>query len=140
VGFTDEVSTEEITELLEELQQRCASFPSVEMTVGSPIVAEEGVVLEVDPLDDARKLRHRVRTVLTEVRDPNKLDGGDAYTPHLTLAYSNSEGPAARVIERLDPLPSLPAKLTFNRLSLVSLGRDNQMYEWDVIGCVPLSG
>lgn len=140
VGFTDEVSDDEITILLEELRQRCLAFPPIVIAPDAPVVAEEGVVLKVGPLDDARKLRRTVRTVLTEVRDPSKLDGGEVFTPHLTLAYSNSDGPAMQIAGNLDGLPRLPVDLSFTQLQLVSLGRDRQMYEWDVVGNVALKG
>jgi len=102
------------------------------------VVAEEGVVLTLSPLDSARELRTIVRIVLTEVRDPRKLDGGEEFDPHLTVAYSNSAGQADETARRLNLLPKLPFPIIFDQLKLVSLGRDRRMYEWDEIGEVKL--
>jgi 2'-5' RNA ligase len=140
VGFVDEVSDDEIATLVKELRQRCLTIPPLRIALDGPVVAEEGVVLKVHPLDELRKLKRTIRTVLTQVRDPSKLDGGDAFTPHLTLAYSNSTGSAAQTVQALDRLPDLPVEITLDKLRLVSLGRDRQMYEWEVIANVPLAG
>jgi 2'-5' RNA ligase len=139
VGFIDEVPDNEIATLVKELRQRCLSTSPLRIALERPVVAEEGVVSKVYPLDELRKLRRTVRTVLTEVRDPSKLDGGDAFTPHLTLAYSNSTGSTAQTVQDLDRLPDLPVEISFNKLQLISLGRDRQMYEWEVVANVPLA-
>jgi 2'-5' RNA ligase len=134
VGFTDEVAADELNPVLSELQHRCSSVQPIAMTLGSPVVAEEGVVLTLSPLESARELRTIVRTVLTEVRDPRELDGGDSFTPHLTIAYSNSTGPADEIVQKLNNLPKLPLTIMFDQLRLISLGRDRHMYEWDEVG------
>lgn len=78
-------------------------------------------------------IRAAIGDVLPEV--PERAEG---FRPHLSVAYSSSDGPAAPIHEALAAVTAPPAAARIRSAELIVLHRDNQMYEWAPFARVPL--
>jgi hypothetical protein len=65
-------------------------------------------------------------------------ESAEDFTPHVTLAYSNANGPAAPVIERVEHAGVLQAVATIHAAHLIDLERDTHVYRWRNREPVPL--
>ena len=138
LGFTDEVERLEVDAVTAAITEACRGVSAISISVSNPTVAEEGVVLKAAPSDPLAALKLLVRDILTDVRDPSLLEGSAAFTPHVTLAYANKSADAAGTIRSLAQLGPFSIEVNFNRMQLVRLGRDEQMYTWQVISEIGL--
>jgi 2'-5' RNA ligase len=64
----------------------------------------------------------------------------EGFAAHVTIAYSNAEGPATSVQAALDAVEAPPAAAPVHSAELIVLGRDRGMYEWETFATVPLGG
>jgi 2'-5' RNA ligase len=78
-------------------------------------------------------VREAIGDVLGEV--PEKAEG---FTPHVSVAYSAGDGPAAPIAQVLDDIDVAPAQARISSVELIVIHRDNQMYEWEPFARVPL--
>ncbi|OLB78539.1 MAG: hypothetical protein AUI14_12990 [Actinobacteria bacterium 13_2_20CM_2_71_6] len=140
VGFTDEVSEEDIAAIVEAAQVRCASLPPLRISLGPVDPDPEGLGLLVSPWAPVERVRLAVREAIGSVwgQVPEPLDG---FRPHVTVAYSGADVPAGPVRDRLRPLRSLrPVEVQINEVQLIALRRDDRTYRWDVVASLPLGG
>lgn len=85
-------------------------------------------------------MRDAIRAALAEVLGAaNVPENGANYQPHLSLAYSSGEQPAAQVIAALDAVPAQPVELEVTEASLIIQHRDNNMYEWVTKARAPIA-
>ena len=94
VGFTDEVSDTEVDAIVDRARQRLAKVNPVQATLGPATVTPEAILLDVAPLPELRRIRDELRASITDVWGPDRLMEGDDWTPHVSVAYSNSTAPA----------------------------------------------
>ncbi|WP_341869867.1 2'-5' RNA ligase family protein [Streptomyces bauhiniae] len=78
-------------------------------------------------------IRGAIGDVLGEV--PESATG---FRPHVSVAYSASDGPAAPVEEALAAREFSPARARVSSAELIVIHRDNEMYEWETFATVPL--
>lgn len=138
LGFTDEVSMDDVHAVLGLVMQRCSSLASLRLELGPVIVASEGVVLLTDKVDELRKLQASVREACTTViKNAELLGRNDSFTPHVTLAYSNGSGPTKSVLASAVSIQSPRTTVHFRNIKLVALGRDSQLYTWETVSRIP---
>jgi 2'-5' RNA ligase len=134
-GYADEITAEQVGVMAGEARRLLARTPPVTVTLGRVLYHPRAVMLGVgppgvlDPVLDAARQATRAATGR----------GGELYSepwiPHVTLAYSNTAGPAGPVIEALGrELPSRQAAVT--AISLVSQA-PAQLWAWDRVTDVP---
>ncbi|MEV8393645.1 MULTISPECIES: 2'-5' RNA ligase family protein [unclassified Streptomyces] len=137
IGFVDEVDRADVDAIVEAARVRLAAVPAFDVTLSAPTVDPEAVLFPVSPDDPPRAVRDAIRAaiedVLTEV--PERAEG---FRPHVSVAYSNSDGPAAALLETLGAahVPSADARI--EAAELIVLHRDNRMYEWQPYATVEL--
>jgi 2'-5' RNA ligase len=138
VGFTDEVSDQEVAALLAASAGRLAGLPPQRVTLGPALVAPEAILLQVAHADGLAAIRRELREAIAEVLGEARLAGGDEWMPHVSVAYSHGTGPAAPYLAAVDGGGT--AEIVISAVKLIILGRDERLYEWTTRGDVQLTG
>jgi 2'-5' RNA ligase len=140
VGFTDEVSEKDIESVLATARDMCSQLPAFELTFDRAEVRREAIAMRPSPAEPVSRLRGTVRaaigTVLGEV--PEAPEHAHGFEPHVSMAYSNREGPVepyAAVVKGIEPVPAI---VGVRAVKLIVLDRDERVYRWRTIGNVPL--
>jgi 2'-5' RNA ligase len=60
------------------------------------------------------------------------------FRPHVSLAYSNTAGPAEPITQLLAARSVTTAEITVRRVALINLNRDHHAYEWNDIATAEL--
>ncbi|MGW4639535.1 2'-5' RNA ligase family protein [Sphaerisporangium sp. NPDC004334] len=138
VGFTDEVDRSDVDQIITAARGRLKAMRPVSFTSGSPIVDPEAIMFRAEPADELRQVRNEVREAIADVWGHDNVPDAPEWTPHVSIAYSNSEGPAAPLLEALACVPAAPASVTVSAVQLIRLDRDAKMYQWETVASVPL--
>jgi len=139
VGFTDEVGQQDLEEILVAAQRRCEPLTPFTLTLGPARVHPEGVNLPVAPEAPVRWLRMAIRDAIAAVWGAERVpESAEDFRPHVTMAYSNANGPAAPVIEQVERAGVLQAAATIHAAQLIDLERDIRVYRWKTRAAVPL--
>jgi 2'-5' RNA ligase len=136
VGFVDEVKRSTVDEIVAAAAGHLAGVEPFELRFGRPQVEPEAVCCFFDPASPAA-VRGAIRAGIGEVL-PEAPGPADGFRPHVSLAYSNGEGPAAPIDEALDSVAPESAGAHIGSAELIILNRDNQQYEWETYASVPL--
>ena len=109
IGFTDEVSENEIGAITADISVRLADVEPPIVTFGRPVVRSEAIYMPASPADAIDNIRRNVHEAITEILGPERtpdIDIADAlqhYVPHVSIAYANSDGLASPYIEGTSP-------------------------------------
>lgn len=138
LGFTGEVHDSDLAAIVDAARKRCREVAPFDMSLGPGDADSEGVGLLIQswqPVADVRTaIRNAIATVWAEVPEPS-----DGFRPHVTVAYSAADEPCSTLRERLSTLRSMPpVTIRIATVELIRLGRDQYLYEWDVVAAVPL--
>jgi hypothetical protein len=82
-------------------------------------------------------MRDAIRLAIADVRGPQRVPDGPAWSPHVSIAYGSADGPADAFEAALDGEDTVAA-VTVNAVTLIRLGRDQHGYEWETLASVPL--
>jgi 2'-5' RNA ligase len=141
VGFTNEVDQGELRDIVTAARDRCAHLSPFDLTLGPARLDPEGIMLPVAPAEPVRRLRATLREAIAQVWGDDRVpEPVEPFTPHVTMAYSNAEGPAAPLIERLNHAQPHQASAILDAVRLIELERDTHVYRWTTLVTVPLSG
>lgn len=138
VGFGDEIDAAQRADMLEAVRQAVGAFAPVTTDFGKVIVHPEAVVLAplqgraLDPVWEA--LREAVGKTVAN----HHLGDDTEWWPHVTVAYSNSEGASEPIVRALTPRPE-PVTFTLRRVHLVEQVRVGHLYRWDRLAAVDLA-
>jgi hypothetical protein len=138
VGFTDEVPDADLEAVIDAARERLAVVRCVTVSMGPAIIDPEVIRLEVQPADALTPVRRAIRDAIAAARGPEHLTESDGWTPHVSVAYSNSYGPMEPYIKTLDP-PLAPVSVEIADVQLIVLGRDEHLYEWQTRADIPLA-
>lgn len=141
VGFTDEVPAADIDAIVEAARRRLAGHVPFEVTLGPTVLEPEVVRLRVTPAEPVARVRLAVRAGIAEVWGADRVpDDESHFIPHVSLAYSSSDGPMERIRRAADSVAVAPATATVDAAQLIVLNRDHKQYQWTTYASVPLSG
>lgn len=141
VGFTDEVPTAEIDAIAEAARDRFADLAPFDVTLGPTVTEPEVVRLQVTPAEPVAQVRLAVRAGIAEVWGADCVPEQDSdFIPHVSLAYSNSDGSAEPILRAAKSVDITPAKATISAAQLIVLNRDNRQYQWTDYAVIPLGG
>lgn len=138
IGFADEVPDDQLRRVANDVKQRCAAMQSIRISVGSPVVAEEGVALRVRPAELLISSRKAIREVVANVRGPNLVPGGTDFSPHVTLAYAHFPGDTQPTSKNLEALEPQWAASRFQEFNLARLWRADRLYKWETMEYIRL--
>src|SRR5258708_23575178 len=139
VAFTDEISWQEVADIIEAGRKRLAAQHSVSLTADRALVDPEAIMLGLSSAEALYPVRTSIRTAIAEVRGPAKVPQAEQWNPHISLAYSNGNGPAAPYIEALQTVTRPPVDLAISTVHLIELSRDTHLYQWLTKAEIPLS-
>jgi 2'-5' RNA ligase len=140
IGFTDQVTSQDITAIAEAAKQRLATQPPVPLVIGPALVDAESIMLTVHPAAALDPVRAAVRAAIADVRGPSQVPEGEDWTPHISMAYSHTTDPAAPYIDAISTVSPAPAEPTIPSVQLIELNRDTNLYQWATKADVPLGG
>ncbi|MFD7278389.1 2'-5' RNA ligase family protein [Streptomyces sp. NPDC059862] len=137
IGFVGEVKEQDVHAVVDAARTHLAAVPAFDLQIGPEVLDPEAVLLHVHPDGPVRAIRDAARAAIGEVLGevPEKAEG---FTPHVSVAYSAGDGPAAPIADVLDGLSLMPARARISGAELIVLHRDNLMYEWESFATVPL--
>ncbi len=128
-GFADETSGSRVREMVEAVRERMRLLAPADVSLGRPLFHDEGLALGVSPEDGARAVRAGVRAAVGA--------GEPGWTPHLSVAYSNADGPKDPLVTAMR-LPPEPVGARIGAVHLVSQERVGHRYVWDRLETVPI--
>lgn len=140
IAFTDEIGQQDISDIAKAACKRLAAQPPVALTVGPAIVDPEAIMLNVEPADSLNPVRTSIRAAIADVRGPGQVAESEQWTPHISVAYSHSDGPAESYIDAVSSVGPESTTLTVSAVQLIELNRDTRLYQWVTTAEVPLSG
>jgi 2'-5' RNA ligase len=138
VGFADEISQSTVDRMISEARQRLATVAPIPITLGRVGYHPQTVALVVEPLRALNPILDAVRAATAAAGCEGHTDT-DPWLPHVSVAYSNSDGPAAPIIDALGHwLPK--TEVTIKSISLVSQTQVDHSWQWQPIAEVNLTG
>ncbi|MFB9831813.1 2'-5' RNA ligase family protein [Actinoallomurus acaciae] len=136
IGFADEIDETQVNAMCEAATKRLEELRPVRVSLGRALFHSEAVMLGIRPGRALDPMRDGLRSAVASTVRAHQLAGRN-WTPHMTLAYSNQEGPAAPAIEAMREAP--PAiDAVIRQVSLASQERVGRLYRWDRLAVVPL--
>jgi len=139
LGFTDEISESDVQRIATAAAVRCGDVAPATLTLGPATVDPEGILLRVSPAEPAHQVRAALRRAIADVWGADAVpERAEGFTPHVTIAYSNSNGPAGLIAEAVHELGQRSATVTVGAAQLIVLGRDAHLYQWRTYATVPL--
>jgi 2'-5' RNA ligase len=139
VGFVDEIPQTEVDAMARGVAGRLADLDPIQAEIGKVLFFSEGVVLGIRPPHALDPIRTAIRDAVAEAVSVHQLADEPDWTPHLSVAYSHGDGPAAPVIDALADRPD-PRPLTVREVHLVSQERTGRLYRWDRLTAAALGG
>ena len=136
IGFTDSVSDSEISAITTGISIRLAMVTPPLVTFARPIVRTEAIYLPAAPVNAFDGVRTNAYEAIKEVLGPKRSPDINVtqtlkkYTPHVSIAYVNTNSSALPYIEALRSVSHEPVTLQIRRASVLTFHRDNRMYEW----------
>ncbi|MFE4669512.1 2'-5' RNA ligase family protein [Streptomyces sp. NPDC056716] len=130
IGFVGEIEEADVRAITDRARTSLSQLPALDLEIGLAVLDPEAVLLPVRPDGPVRAVRAAIREAIGDVLSevPERADG---FTPHLSVAYSAGDGPAAPVIRALDTADVTPARARITAAELIVINRDNYMYEWE---------
>jgi 2'-5' RNA ligase len=139
IGFTDAVDRGDVDAIVHATRKRCSQLAPFTITLGPARVDPEALMLPVHPIEPVLELRMTLRAAIADVWGTDEVpEDAAGFRPHVSLAYSNTTGPAEPVRERLAARPVASAEITVRRAALIDLNRDHRAYEWADIATAEL--
>jgi 2'-5' RNA ligase len=137
VGFTDEITDADLAAITGAVCARLAAIAPIPVTIGPARVADEGIVCWAAPDNALTPMRDAIRAAIADVRGAQRVLDGSAWAPHVSIAYGRADGAADAFEAALDDEHSVAA-LTVDAVTLIRLGRDRHVYEWETLATAPL--
>jgi len=139
IGFVDEVGAGDAERIVAAVRCRCAALAPVTLTLGPAVLQAEGVWLRVAPSPAVQRVRAAVRAGIAEVWGAARVpEAAGGFTPHVSLAYSHSNGPDDPYAAALAELAPRSATVELVAIQDISLVRDTHLYQWATVATVPL--
>jgi hypothetical protein len=129
IGFTDEVPDADIEAIIEASRERLEGVPRAVVKMGPAVVDPEVLRLDVRPVGALTPVRRALRDAIAAVRGAAQAAESDEWTPHVSVAYSNADGPMEPYLKVLDP-PLEPVSVEIPDVQLIVLERDSHVYQW----------
>ncbi|TXK43268.1 2'-5' RNA ligase family protein [Nonomuraea sp. C10] len=100
-GRSDEITGDQVRVMAQEAAGQLARVEPFTVTLGRVLYHPESVALEARPVERLRPLLEAAKFATRAATGRDGVLDHEPWTPRVTLAYSNSDGPAAPVIDAL---------------------------------------
>ena len=141
VGFTDEVDEGDVIKIAHAAQERLREVPSFDLALGPAVTDPEVVRLRVSPQESVARIRTTIRAAIADVwGDDDVPEAADGFNPHVSVAYSNSAGPARPILDAVSFDEPTPVTVPIRAAQLIILNRDHGEYQWSEYASARLGG
>jgi 2'-5' RNA ligase len=144
VGFTDEITAADLAAITGAVRARLAAIEPIPVTIGPAVgdadVRGPGWAVQYPlraPDNGLTPMRDAIRAAIADVRGAQRVLDGPAWAPHVSIAYGRADGAADAFEAALEGGHSVAA-LTVDAVTLIRLGRDRHVYEWETLATAPL--
>jgi 2'-5' RNA ligase len=138
-GPANSISVEQTTQMLEEARGTLASVRPISVTLGHILYHPEAIMLGVHPQGTLDPILDGVRAATRNaIREEGVTSGAfSSWTPHITMAYSTADQPAAPIINMLGrELPT--CTLVIDAVSLVIQWGPERLWNWEILETIRL--
>lgn len=136
-GHSHEITEDQVAAMANEAAILLAQTPPITVTVGRVLYHPEAIALQAHPGDRLLPILDAARSATRTSTGREGILAHDAWIPHITIAYSTGDGPAAPIIEALGR--GLPTReITINSVSLVVQDGPENTWNWRPVAEVPL--
>ncbi|MDX3101017.1 2'-5' RNA ligase family protein [Nonomuraea angiospora] len=136
-GYTHEITERQVTVMAEEAAGQLARVEPITVTLGRVLYHPEAVVLEARPAERLRPLLEAARFATRAATGRDGVLAHDTWLPHVTVAYSNADGPAAPIIDALgERLPE--REVTIRSIHVVNQDGPETAWDWRPVAEVRL--
>lgn len=134
IGFADEIGSADLAAVTEAVRERLLGLQPPVATFHWATIQWEAVLLKAEPPQPLYQLRLALHDAISSVLGPEKFNeprpGPRHFTPHVSAAYVNGDGPVEPITEAIANLNPQQVTATFSTISLLEFHRDHRMYEW----------
>ena len=134
IGFADEISAADLTAVTDRLAEQFRVLEPPVATFHRATIRPEAVLLKAEPPEPLYQLRLAMYDTIAAALGPTKFSEPrpqpGQFTPHVSAAYINSDGPAQPITDAVSKIDPQPVTATFHTASLLVFHRDHRMYEW----------
>lgn len=146
IGWADEHSAEVVERVTEVAREAVDDLGPIEVEFGPAIVKGEALVLPARPVGVLDELRLRLRAAValgTGVSAPVPGEQADGFSPHISIAYANSNADSAPYAAALASVTPNSAPVTLDEVALIRQERvlaPDWLYRWDSLQRISLRG
>jgi 2'-5' RNA ligase len=139
IGFTDEVTTTAVRDIVGQASRRCRELAPFELVIG-PVAGSAGAIrFSVAPWSPLLKLHRQLADATRAVLGERSAMDTASFRPHLSIAYANTAQPIPALLPRLDSLRALPTTtVTVASAVLVELRREGRAYRYERVSSIEL--
>ncbi|MFI7449617.1 2'-5' RNA ligase family protein [Nonomuraea sp. NPDC049714] len=128
-GYSHEITDYQVDVMAEEAARQLAGVEPITVTLGRVLYHPEAVVLEARPAERLRPLLEAAKFATCTATGRDGLLAHDAWIPHVTVAYSSADGPAAPIIDALgNRLPD--REVTVRSIHIVNQDGPETVWAW----------
>jgi len=139
ICFVDEIGAADAERIVAAVRRRCGALAPVRLTLGPAELQAEGVWLRVTPPAAVRRVRAAVRAGIAEVQGAARVpESAGGFTPHVSLAYSNTDGPDDPYAAALAAVRPRSPTVELAAIQAISLRRNTHLYQWESFATVLL--
>ncbi|GAA5168085.1 hypothetical protein GCM10023321_61680 [Pseudonocardia eucalypti] len=138
VGSTEEVSRQQMIQMLEGAQQILSHVEPIPVKLGKILYHPEAVMLAVHPAGALKPILNAAQKVtLTVTGRPGLIDGSHEWTPHMTVSYSTASQSADPIIAALGKTVG-EYHVVVDALTLVVQWGAERLWDWEPVGTATL--
>lgn len=140
-GSTDEISPDQMNAMVSTAQRMLSSIKPVRIAFGRILYHPEAIMLGAEPSVALKPMLEAAqKATQMQTGSSGQLNGSlPTWTPHVTVAYSVTEQPAAPIIEAMGK--SIPTcEVEIQSMSLVIQWGPERLWNWQPVGTVRLNG
>lgn len=138
-GRSHEIADEQVNVMAEEAAGQLARVGPIMVTLGRVFYHPEAIVLEARPAERLRPLLEAAKFATRAATGRDGVLAHEVGIPHVTVAYSNADGPAAPIIDALGT--QLPEREVIIRsIHIVNQDGPETLWNWRPLAEVRLGG
>ncbi|MGW4411999.1 2'-5' RNA ligase family protein [Nonomuraea sp. NPDC004702] len=128
-GYSHEITDHQVNVMAREARAQLARIEPIIVTLGRVLYHPEAVVLEARPPERLRPLLDAAKLATRAAIGRDGAPTHSAWAPHVTVAYSCADGPAAPIIEALGQ--RLPERtVTIRSIHIVNQDGPETVWNW----------
>ena len=137
VGYVDETPPETIPTVVDAVRAAVAQQPAFSLTFARPSIFGEAIAIRPSPAEPVGQLLAAIRSgmgsVLRETAVPTGPEQARGFRPHVSIAYSQTEGDAAPYDTVIAAVDAEPIDVPIEAVTLIRQERllaPDWMYRW----------